>query len=119
REGAAIGELWRLESPATSAGAPRWSALVRDVDPPGRFGHRLLHDPRRDALLVTGGFSFYNLVATYFADVWRLGLASKQWTQLSDTAGVMPGRLEPAVVLDPFHDRLVLFGGSRYPAYLR
>jgi hypothetical protein len=119
REGHAIGELWRLESPAACAGVPRWSALVRDVGPPGRFGHRLLHDPRRDALLVTGGFSFHDYVDTYFADVWRLGLASKQWTQLSDTAGAMPGRLEPAVVLDPFHDRLVLFGGARYPDYLR
>jgi hypothetical protein len=119
RQGHAIGELWRLESPAASAGAPRWSVLVRDVDPPGRFGHRLLFDPRRDAMLATGGFSFYAFVDTYFADVWRLDLAGKEWTQLSDTAGAMPGRIEPAVVLDPFHDRLVLFGGSRYPDYLR
>lgn len=119
RNGHTIGELWRLESPATSTGPPRWSALVSAVEPPGRFGHRLLHDPRRDALVVTGGFSFYNAVDTYFADVWRLDLHDQRWRQLSDTAGAMPGRLEPAVVLDPFHDRLVLFGGSRYPDYLR
>lgn len=119
RDGHAIGELWRLASPATSAGAARWSVLVRDLDPPGRFGQRLLHDPRRDAVVVTAGFSFYELADTYYADVWRLDLATQQWTQLSDTASAMPGRIEPAVVLDPFHDRLVLFGGTHYPDYLR
>ena len=62
-------EVWRLRS---SGGSVEWNLLAADSVPPPRFGHRIAYDPRRDAMLMTGGVRFQEYTSQYFSDVWRI-----------------------------------------------
>ena len=104
-------EVWRLRSSAATGGGVEWTLLAADSVPPPRFGHRIAYDPRRDAMLMTGGVRSEEYTVHDLSDIWRYGFGTGHWTRLAATDASAPGRLEPAVVNDYFHDRLVMFGG--------
>jgi len=62
-------------------------------------------------MIMTCGFSFHDFIDEAFSDVWRYEFARSQWIPVVAAGGPVAGRLEPAVVADCFHDRLVMFGG--------
>jgi hypothetical protein len=64
-------------------------------------------DPFGDRLLVFGGYE-----DGYRADVWTMDLRSPMpWSEASTVGGSPEGRIEAAVVYDPFRHRMLVFGG--------
>ncbi len=94
------------------SGAPEWSRVTTDDAGPGsRTGARGIYDPVGDRLIVFGGYS--DATDSLMNDVWSLSLAgTPAWTRLLP-AGTPPSRrTEAAVVYDPAHRRMIVFGGS-------
>jgi hypothetical protein len=70
---------------------------------------RMIYDPVRDRLLVFGGHGDFD-DSVY---VWVMPLTgTPTWTELHP-AGLVPAfRVDPAIVYDSVHDRLLMFGGN-------
>ena len=84
-----------------------WSEILSTV-PTQRDGPSLVYDPRRDRLILFGGYdrSFYR------NEVWTLSLAdSGAWARITPSGGSPAGRSRHAAIYDPVRDALVVFGG--------
>lgn len=92
-------------SGVTDPSAPPWRR-VASVGPAARWGHAAVYDAKRDRMIVFAGQSG----GGELADVWALDLASETWTQLATGPGPAP-RVNPAAVVDPTHDRMIVVGG--------
>lgn len=88
-----------------------WQRLVvAGVPPTGRTSASLIEDPRRDRMLVVGGWPG----APAPIELWSLSLAEPPtWSQLHPD-GVGPDRVDGAV-LDDARDRLVIHGAVSQP----
>jgi hypothetical protein len=91
-----------------------WLFPPGTVSPKGRIGHALVWEtPRNRAVLFGGRERIDGVVgSTVFGDTWSFtrtpGVANATWTSLG---GGPPARYDHAMVYDPAHDRIVLFGG--------
>jgi Galactose oxidase, central domain/FlgD Ig-like domain len=105
---------WPVQSLPDSAGSGiggQWSAIVP------RFrarGHSAVYDPKRDRMIVFGGFD-----GRFQNDTWELPLSKETgWKRLITTGGPPPPREGHAAVYDPVGDQIVLIGGSTSDALL-
>jgi len=101
-----LGDLWSWD------GATWTQHLVRD-GPPARFGHVVVHDPRRDVLVVLGGFQDH-AKRVYDAEVWELelGAESRRWTHRRPQ-GRGPGpRMYPGAAWSEPRGATLVFGGT-------
>ena len=70
-------------------------------------------DPRRDRMVIFGGWDGTPSETSFLNDTWTLSLSSPDgaWTQLSPDGPVPGVRDAMAAAYDPLGDRMVLFGG--------
>jgi len=103
----ATSDVWALslgESPAWTPIAPQ------EAQPSPRLEAHAVIDPARRRLVILSG----RRNSTTFSDVWALPLdGAPTWSQLDNS--VPSPRWAASVVVDPDHDRIVLFGGRKYP----
>lgn len=104
-------ETWQL----SLSGTPTWSRLNPAGTPPaGRRRHVAVYDATSDEMIVFGGETSYEVVG---GDVWSLSLSGgASWESVS-TAGASPEVREgAAAIYDRARDRMVIFGGMKYPS---
>ena len=85
--------------------APPWSPVVA-TGPGARWGHAAVLDPAHRRMLVFAGQS----AGGELADLWALDLGTDTWTELA-TSGGPATRVNPAAVVDPVRQRMIVFGG--------
>lgn len=108
---------------ARAAGAPRFESAPADAEvegtwrewaPPSRSEHALVHDSRRDRLILLGGDHY----SGGRANLWQLALGGpSRWTPLEAAAAPPPAE-HVAAAYDHAHDRIVAFltyGGNGAP----
>lgn len=95
---------------AQSSRAATWTRIQETTEAPAaRANHALVHDAKRDRLIVFGGRGSQG----FLNDVWALSLANHAWQDLTPTGGATPApRRTPALVYDPLNDRLVTYSGQ-------
>jgi hypothetical protein len=91
-------------SDSSASAEATWSVI--DPPPPRAF-HSAVFDPVADRLLVFGGFAEYSISD----ELWTYRLGTGRWTRLPTTGPRPRMRRGHSLVLDPDHQRLVLFGG--------
>ena len=92
---------------------PAWAPLsTRGAPPPPRYWHVSAWDPRRDQLIVYGGFN--GDPNHPFADLWSLSFAhgTPTWSQLTPPGPAPSGRMLSQLVYDSTRDRFLLILGS-------
>lgn len=92
------GDTWRF------AGGTWQQAVV--ASPPARWGHAMVYDEARGAVLLHGGRQ--GGTAVYYSDTWQWNGA--QWQQLAPAAAPA-GRVDHGIVFDRGRGAPVLFGG--------
>jgi hypothetical protein len=99
-------DVWAL----SLAHTPTWERLEPAGEPPsGRDAHAAVYDPRRDRMLVIGGFDGESVVG----DVWALSLAgTPRWHRLVRSGPGALFRFQHAAVYDPVRDRLLVLCGT-------
>ncbi|MGH9866913.1 MAG: Kelch repeat-containing protein [Candidatus Polarisedimenticolia bacterium] len=104
-------EVWAL----SLTGRPTWSLLrPAGVRPPARGDHSAIYDPVRDRMIVFGGIGEDGVRR---ADVWALSLSEQSaWTEIVPVGESIRGRNRHSAVYDPVRDRMLVFGGTRFPA---
>lgn len=85
----------------------RWTRRTPATSPAARWGHRLVHDARRDRIVLFGGLTTNPV--QYSAETWEWD--GINWSQTS-TATTPPGRAYPMLAYDSNRGRTVMFGGS-------
>jgi len=91
-----------------------WLFPPGSVSPGGRIGHALVWETSHNRAILFGGRERTDgvLGPTVFGDTWSFtrtpGVVNPTWTNLG---GGPPARYDHAMVYDPGHDRIVLFGG--------
>jgi uncharacterized protein (TIGR03437 family) len=95
-------DLW-----AFSFDTQSWRLLTTSgATPPTRFGHTLVYDSARRALLLFGGQS-----GSFFSDLWSFDIASSTWTiQAKDNTGPK-SRYGHGAIYDAGRDALVITHG--------
>ena len=88
-----LSDTWTKVDPATSL--------------PSRYWHTLAYDEDRGAMVVFGGSGERDAVLD---DTWLYDLSTNTWERLY-TDERPPERENSALVYDPVHDSLILFGG--------
>jgi len=93
--------------PAPVPAGPSWTRITSPTAPSGRWGAAAVFDPSSGVAWLFGGGSGVN----WLADLWAANLGgTATWTEVK-TQTAPSGRWGHAMVLDPVHSRLVLFGG--------
>jgi hypothetical protein len=85
----------------------RWTASSSVLRPPHAFGGVVLVDSTADRILLLGGFPWSDRDDR----LWAYALASDEWAPVSATGTAPAARGAAGAVIDPFHHRLLLFGG--------
>jgi hypothetical protein len=110
---AATNAVWSTNAEHTS-----WERIRPNGTPPTpRYGASAVYDSAADRVHVFGGTRY----DAYYCnnELWSLELAPKPTWRRIEPAGASPReRRGASLVLDPPHDRLVLFGGQRDTAFL-
>jgi len=78
--------------------------------PPARRGAMAVYDPNGHRLILFGGLGDVD----NFNDVWVFDLNSEEWTQLSPSGTIPPGRGGGAAFFDSDNNRLIIHGGWAY-----
>ncbi len=105
-------EVWSL----SLSGTPTWSLLKPVGGPGGRAYASASYDPRRNRMLVFGGFN-YGYPGVY-SDVWALSLGgSPSWSAITATGVAPSGRFKAVAVVDSSRDRLLVHGGGYADAW--
>jgi hypothetical protein len=94
---------WELVDDGTGGSAPN-----------PRSGHGMVYDSGQHAIMIFGGADY----ASYFNDVWKFDLASKQWSEVTVTATKPSGRTELDMVYDSTNNNIYMFGGFDGNNYL-
>jgi len=105
-------DVWALKL----ARYPEWEKLQPAGPlPGGRWKPTLVYDPARDAQIMFGGVGPFEdpfAPPQAHSDVWRLSLATLEWSRLSPAGqGPPPSYGQPAV-FDPVNDRMILFASA-------
>lgn len=99
-----IGEISALDL----TGSPAWTRIGQSTSrPPGRQYATAIYDPRRDRLLIFGGYGYQNPLR----DVWSLDLATGVWTTVQAGGDSIASRYLAQSIYDPDHDRMLVYGG--------
>ena len=96
--------VWAYDYPSDT-----WTKLDAAISLPQRYWHTIAYDAGRGALVVFGGTGTTTPVLD---DTWLYDLSSNTWERL-DTDVNPPERENSALVYDPVHEKLILFGGLR------
>jgi hypothetical protein len=99
------GDTWLWDGAA-------WQS-ISGAGPAPRDGARAVFDPQTDSILLFGGVQI-DPSLQYFTDTWQWDGARWQEVEVSGP----PGRVHPAMVLDPSRGRIVLAGGSNAPGVI-
>jgi hypothetical protein len=113
--GKPVAELWTL--PLGVEGKTAWKLRSPTGNtPPARNGCVMLHDAKRDRLLLHGGdggphpeYGF-----TPLDDLWAYDLAGEKWTRLGPKGDIPQPRWNHAGTIVPQQDRIFIFGGAGY-----
>ena len=105
-------ELWAL----SLDGTPHWELRSPTTGPPEeRMGQTAVYDPRRDRMVVYGGWNgvpycdYIYCPMQYFADVWHLDLnGGARW---HERVVDQSGRSDHSAIVDAARDRMIAFGG--------
>ena len=106
-------DTWSL----SLASSPTWTRMVPVGDTPlPRSNHMLVYDPVRDRMIMFGGIIGFPM--SYLTDTWSLSLTDPpQWSLVPVSSPFAGGGREWGVAIyDPIRDRILAFGGYRYPA---
>lgn len=104
--GLLLDDVWSLNL----SGAPVWTPItIVGPAPSARYAHVAVFDSAANAMVIHGGQQY----GPQSDEAWKLTLSgTPAWTRVGDP-GAHPGALAGAAVLpDPAHDRLVVFGGG-------
>ena len=103
-----LSDIWAL----SLDGTPAWTQITpAGTRPAARSGHRAIWDPRRDRMVVSGGYNYLGGPPPG-GEIWALALDRPEWTLLAPV-GTPPGSMEMhTAVYDPAGDRMLVFGGS-------
>lgn len=105
--GAYYDDTWALGL----AGAPAWAPvhpLTTTIT--SRLEHTAILDPKRDRMLVFGGYD-----GAWKNDVWSLPLSGGSGWSLFTPGGTPPGpRIRHSAIYDPMRDRMLVFGGQNF-----
>jgi Galactose oxidase, central domain len=98
-------DTWAL----SLSGPPAWTQLSpAGPAPSARYGQSAVYDPRRDRIVVFGGFDG----RARLNDAWSLSLQGRpHWRPLNPAGPLPTPRLEHAAIYDPAGDRMVVFSG--------
>jgi len=98
-------ETWEV----SFAGTPTWSLIPDpELTPRPRDAHAAILDETRQRMIVFAGQGWERLEN----DLHVLPLTGPaEWSVLEPTGPKPPGRAEPATILDPVRDRIIVFGG--------
>jgi len=104
-------DAWEL---SLASETPSW----RQLNPAGplpvpRRTLTSVFDPRRDRMVIFGGWDGTPYASAFLNDTWALSLSTEdgEWTQLSPDGPVPAVRNAMAAAYDRRGDRMVLFGG--------
>ena len=101
-------DLWRLELETNS-----WEQLPKTAGPSARSGHRMVAHPKRDSLLLFGGFYDTGNEVRYYDDVWELLLGTMTWKRRA--GGGSGGSVGPsprsAAHVSAYGDSMFVYGG--------
>ena len=100
------GETW-----AYSSEKNRWTNMNPLLSPPGAPGRvaiRTAYDAESDRIILFGGRTAPN---TFWLDTWAYDYETNTWTQMHPLVSP-PGRMNPGMVYDSAHDRVIMFVGA-------
>lgn len=89
-----------------------WVQMAPAVQPPARWGSRMVYDSKADRLLLFGGTDAVTFVT--LADTWAYDVESDAWVQLQTTGSITPLHFFDMAYV-PEVDRTILFGGLTSP----
>ena len=100
------GETWTYSSEKN-----RWRNMNPLLSPPGAPGRifiRTAYDAESDRIILFGGRTAPN---TFWLDTWAYDYDRNTWTEMHPPVSP-PGRMNPGMVYDSAHDRIIMFGGA-------
>lgn len=112
----------RILSNANGIGSPSaWTTLPASGPPGIRGRHSAVYDPATNRMTVFAGQRLISCCYSQsdYNDVWVLENANGQtgtpaWTQLAPLGGPPDVRSGHSAVYDPAHNRMIVFGGSKW-----
>lgn len=96
--------VWTYDYPSDT-----WTKVDTATSLPQRYWHTIAYDGDRGKMVVFGGSGATTPVLD---DTWLYDLSTNAWERL-DTDVKPPERENSALVYDPVHEKLILFGGLR------
>jgi len=96
--------VWAYDYPSDT-----WTKLDPATSLPSRYWHTLAYDGDRGKMVVFGGSGERDAVLD---DTWLYDLSTNTWERLH-TDEKPPERENSALVYDPVHEKIILFGGLR------
>jgi hypothetical protein len=104
--------LWSLDL----GERPRWMNMESSPGGPSpRLGHAVVHDSRRNRMIVIGGVEKDPVTRRerYLNDIWAVDLPdARQWIPLAPTGLVPEGRAYHSLAYDPKRGRIIMYGGD-------
>lgn len=105
------GDTW-----AYSLEHENWYRIKTDIAPSARGRHVTALDLSRKKLFLFGGRfrqrEQSSGLFTMYDDLWSFDLNTDRWQPVLQKGDIPSARVNSTMVYDPFHDRLLLFGGN-------
>jgi N-acetylneuraminic acid mutarotase len=94
-------------TPSGPASAVAWTQLSPASAPSAREGACMVYDLDRQKLYLFGGYNW----TAFLNDTWSFDPSTGDWTQLSPSGTVPPGREYHAMAYDSAAGKVIMFGG--------
>jgi hypothetical protein len=104
---AACGES-KSASNEPDTGAPSWNRVAEGNSPPGRWGHQLVFDPRRNRAVLFGGEGEGGVP---LGGLFSYSFDDQRWSAISVSGEEPSARFNGAAIADPERDRMLVFCG--------